>query len=211
MRTASYAPKVKPEEAANGGWQMHLRQAAQGETQKWRDNNAPIADNGWGNTQGRIDPYNTQQQTTNVTSQMQGVLSQINPFLEQQRQTQNAGLYEANNKALNNALLFRGQDNQAALQQIQAKGAAEYKAQADYNNSVAGYNDRQTQQYIAAKQANAQFGAADTQASAQRDAANAQAQAQKYVAEQAKEGGIFNALFGAVGNIASGFGGGRYW
>lgn len=205
------ATKVQPVKKEDDGWQMQLRQQAQSATQRWRDNNAPQADNGWGNTQARVDPFNQQATIGNVTNQMQGVLGQISPFLNQQRQQQNADLYEANNKAVNNALTFRGVDQTNSLQLLAAKPAAEYNAQVNYENSTAGYNARQNQQYAVAKQANSQYAAAAESASAQRDSAASQAAAQKYVADRAAQANITGALFGAVGNIASGFGGGRYW
>jgi hypothetical protein len=211
MATTNYAPKVKAEEAG-GGWMMHLRQQAQGQTQRYRDNNASQADNGWGNTQARVDPYNQQQVNQQAANQMKSVLGTISPVLEQQRQAQNTSLNMASDRAVINAQNFRNLDQQNTLQQITAGGAAELKAKAEYNNSVAGYNDRQNQQYLAAKQANAQVASAGLAAGAQIASAEAQSEAQKYVAEQAAQANMAGALYGAVGNIASGFGGGgRYW
>jgi hypothetical protein len=191
---------------------MHLRQQAQGQTQRYRDNNASQADNGWGNTQARVDPYNQQQVNQQAANQMKSVLGTISPVLEQQRQAQNTSLNMANDRAVINAQNFRNLDQQNTLQQITTQGGATLKAQAEYNNSVAGFNDRQNQQYLAAKAANAQVASAGLSADAQIQSAQAQAGAQKYVAEQAAQANMAGALYGAVGNIASGFGGGgRYW
>lgn len=229
MAIAQYTPKVKPEEA--GGWQMLLK--AQNETQKWRDNNAPQADNGWGNTQARVDPYNQQSVTENAANQMKALMGQVSPILQQQQQQSQQALVGAaqtavglQNQAADNNVNILLKQKQLGLNDASTwdYGKAVGYATTERTNALSheqqmeliqaakpDYNERQNQQYIAAKQANAQFGAADTQASAQRDAANAQAQAQKYVAEQAAQANMAGALFGAVGNIASGFGGGRYW
>jgi hypothetical protein len=229
MAIASYAPKVKAEEASNGGWQMHLRQQAQGETQKWRDNNAPQADNGWGNTQARIDPYNPQAVNQTTTDQMKSVMATISPALQQQQNQQQAQLFAAADKGLQlqlsakqlgineradagyGTMLLKAVDQRNNIETINAIPAAQMNAQANYENSVAGYNARQAAQYAIDKQSNMQYQAAAEAASAQRDSATAQAEAQKYVAQQAASANMAGALFGAVGNIASGFGGGRYW
>lgn len=184
----------------------------QGRPQNLSDQFASKADNGWGNTQAAVNPYDSGQVVNSVQAQMMGVMNTAKPMLDAQREQQKADLQVMSGQALYRQQVMDGQRNQNTIAQTQAGSNAEWENKQNYANSTAGFNDRELARYQAKTAANAQFGAAAEAASAQRDSALAQAEAQKYAAQAAKEGGIFGALFGAVGNIAGGGGSwGRYW
>jgi exonuclease VII large subunit len=212
--TQNYAPTVKAKAVAPDKWQK-----MQAELNAYRGNAAQAAtqapqtvDNGWGNTQARVDPYNQAQVNQAASDQFKQILGQIQPALQQQQQQQQTALYTASDRAQFNQTQRTAQQQQGALQQTAANSDAAANAQIKLSQSTAGQNDRELERYKIAKMTNAQYQSAEAQANAQRDSAASMAEAQKYTAQAAKEGGIYQALYSAVGNIASGFGnGGRYW
>jgi hypothetical protein len=212
--TQNYAPSVKAQAVAPDKWQK-----MQAELGTYRDNASQAAtqapqtvDNGWGNTQARVDPYNQAQVNQSVSDQFKQILGQIQPVLQQQQQQQQTALYNASDRGLINQQQLETQKQQGRLNEAAAPSDAFANAQIKISQSTAGQNDRELERYKVARNANAQYQSAEAQANAQRDSAASMAEAQKYAAQAAKEGGIYQALYGAVGHIASGFGnGGRYW